>query len=465
MKENIFKRIIAIIVALSIALTGGALIGDYEVQAASSDLSLHVTSIGETTFAIKWNKLSHPGNGYAVFRNSKLIKRLNKKTLSYEDRNLKRSKKYTYQIKTYKKSSRKMYYNKKTKKWQFQKPKAKYLGKVKKKTTYKYITLSNKVSKTKQDTKKFAPYGPYPKKIYDCDGEKRTLSLKSSNEGIRMVIKHSYGYSEEIEPNKLAQYDRNIDGSFKKDGVQYIQKDGLAIGMRSKQPDPLYAWYELYVQGKNADLDKVEFKVKEPTEKIKTSEWDPDATKANNELCHVDVIEKDCVLSGDRRLATFEERHFKNKKSFVVQCKLHDGTGFREGQIHMQPYYDGKPVFSEFVINIEGTTTENYDIAKQAIAEHGDTGSYEGNMNVIVNYIRTNYPYKEFNCWRGEETLAEYSAVEYGIYGFSGPGSSTYMIRNKEGEYVVEYGPNYPYHAAFHLNDRPLKHFETNGYH
>ena len=119
--------------------------GTLESNALAKNITLKATASGTTSVKLTWNKVKTPNSGYAVFRDSKLVKRFGTKTTTYTDTGLTSATYYTYQIKTYKKTTKTQWYNKKTGKWQSKKPAKKYRGKSRKATTYSYKLKSNAV--------------------------------------------------------------------------------------------------------------------------------------------------------------------------------------------------------------------------------------------------------------------------------------------------------------------------------
>ena len=117
-----------------------------EVDAASSYIKTLNVSASYTSASLSWTKLTAKQqkkvSGIAVFRNGVAVKNVSKKTSSYSDSGLKEGTTYKYQIKCYKTSKQKQWYNKKTGKWQTKKPAKKYRGKSRKITIYKYSNAS-----------------------------------------------------------------------------------------------------------------------------------------------------------------------------------------------------------------------------------------------------------------------------------------------------------------------------------
>lgn len=146
------KKIFAITMMLAMMLTMFPMLPGNDAHAMAAKkrvakkVTLYASSNGQTSVNLSWNKIKSPNKGYAVFRNGVAIKHFGKKTTRFTDSGLKAGTSYTYQIKTYTKKTKKMYYNKKTGKWQRKRPAKKYRGKSKKMPVYSYKKKSNTVS-------------------------------------------------------------------------------------------------------------------------------------------------------------------------------------------------------------------------------------------------------------------------------------------------------------------------------
>ena len=146
------RRITSLLLAFLLSFTMMPLFaGDIDVYAASSywkKFNVKVSSSGLNYGThLTWRKLTKKQrkkiNGITIFRNGKAYKRLGKTASKFYDGKIKEGISYTYQLKTYKKSKKKvrMYWNKSTKKWQKKKIKGAKTKKVKK-TVYKYSNAS-----------------------------------------------------------------------------------------------------------------------------------------------------------------------------------------------------------------------------------------------------------------------------------------------------------------------------------
>ena len=142
------KRLTAIILSLAIVFTAiPAAAGSLDAHAASSYWkNFNAKSTGETSVTISWSQLTKKQRnritGIAVFRNGKAVRNLGKTAKNYNDTGLQPGTSYKYNLKTFKVSKQKQWYNKKTGKWQTKKPAKKYRGKSRKVTTYTYKNLS-----------------------------------------------------------------------------------------------------------------------------------------------------------------------------------------------------------------------------------------------------------------------------------------------------------------------------------
>jgi len=145
--------VLAIIIAFCVAFSGlPFLAGNLEANALAKkkklpkNITLQVVASGQTQAVLRWNKIKSPSKGYAVFRDGEPVKHFNTKKITFTDNELKAGTSYTYQIKTYTKKTVKMWFNKKTEKWQKKKPAKKYRGKSKNVTVYTYKKKSNAVT-------------------------------------------------------------------------------------------------------------------------------------------------------------------------------------------------------------------------------------------------------------------------------------------------------------------------------
>ena len=145
--------VLAIIIAFCVAFSGlPFLAGNLEANALAKkkklpkNITLQVAASGQTQAVLRWNKIKSPSKGYAVFRDGEPVKHFNTKKITFTDNELKAGTSYTYQIKTYTKKTVKMWFNKKTEKWQKKKPAKKYRGKSKKQAVYTYKKKSNAVT-------------------------------------------------------------------------------------------------------------------------------------------------------------------------------------------------------------------------------------------------------------------------------------------------------------------------------
>ncbi len=151
MKTNIKKRTSVCSAFLFFFVTMMFISGPLDAFAASKSngnpTKLKAVGTGADSVKISWNKAKNPLDGYALFRNNKLLARLGKKNSSCLDTGLIPKTKYKYQVKAYKKKviKTKLWFNKATKKWQKKKPQKKHRGrsKIQKTVKYTYLKPSN----------------------------------------------------------------------------------------------------------------------------------------------------------------------------------------------------------------------------------------------------------------------------------------------------------------------------------
>ena len=147
------SSLLTILLVFCVAFSGlPFLAGNLEANALAKkkklpkNITLQVAASGQTQAVLRWNKIKSPSKGYAVFRDGEPVKHFNTKKITFTDNELKAGTSYTYQIKTYTKKTVKMWFNKKTEKWQKKKPAKKYRGKSKKQAVYTYKKKSNAVT-------------------------------------------------------------------------------------------------------------------------------------------------------------------------------------------------------------------------------------------------------------------------------------------------------------------------------
>jgi len=145
--KKMMKKLLTILTVFCLMFTSIPMMaGTFESNALAKNITLKASATGTSTAKLTWNKCKSPNSGYAVFRNGTAIGHYNTKKTSYSDSGLASGTSYTYQIKTYKKTKKTQWYNKKTGKWQSKKPAKKYRGKSRKVTNYSYKKKSNAVT-------------------------------------------------------------------------------------------------------------------------------------------------------------------------------------------------------------------------------------------------------------------------------------------------------------------------------
>ncbi len=147
MMKKSMKRIAAILLAFAVAFTMmPAMAGSLDVHAASYWQNVRAAAKDQTHVEVSWKALTKKQKrkigGITVFRDGQPVKYLSKNAKSFVDSGLQAGTTHTYQLKTYKKYTKKtkMWYNKQTGEYQKKKPAKKYRGKRKtfKEVSYKY---------------------------------------------------------------------------------------------------------------------------------------------------------------------------------------------------------------------------------------------------------------------------------------------------------------------------------------
>lgn len=469
MKERI-RKVLAIIAAFCIFFTGlPVMSGGFAAHAATPYWKNFKTTCGDGGVWISWKQLSNSQRkkitGIAVYRNGKRIARVKKNKTLYLDGKVKAGKKYTYQLKTYKKTTKtvKMYYNKKTKKWQLKKI-SRAKTKKARKTTYKYanasakkkITVKVKSSGTKEETK--PETGEKDSwTATDYLGEKWTITKKyDSYDKI-----YFWSCNDSVVPidDNLARYDRTRDGEFTvRTGygdVTWVQKGGVTFNKTAWEED---GWFVAY----NAD----------PAKMSRTATF-PDTVEIREVQTYgyekrprttVRVYDNGIPVARNYSLETFNEKVLNDYADNTVSMKgdLCGQTGWGNTIYHVACLYDNNIIFEEerTLDGLNAALGGNVNLTKEALAishaaitANGGKKNYDEDMRAIERYVRKNYTYDQYNCDGGVYILHTYSVLEYGIEGFIGPGSA------KPGD------SNYGWHEALHMDTDPDKYYETNGHH
>ena len=227
------KKIVAILIILTLAVTMFPFLPENSAYAATKKsnkiakkITLTVSLNKKTNVAkLKWKKIKKPQNGYAVFRNGKVIARLGTKKITYTDKKLKAGKKYVYQIKTYKKYKKTQWYNKKTKKWQTKQPAKRYRGKKRRITAYKYVNASNKkVVKTKPASNPDSGNTDTPTPPEPLNDEENYANVEIKDEVISDELKSETSYQITFNEEESVTVVINKD-----EATQSLKKDDLIV--------------------------------------------------------------------------------------------------------------------------------------------------------------------------------------------------------------------------------------------
>jgi len=123
MIKRTIKKFTCIMMTLAIVISCAFVYAPVEaatVPAPGQVLSIRATCISTYEATISWGKASGRVNGYTIYRNGKAIRYIENKSMYYKDTGLKASTKYTYQVRAYTFTGKKIrqWYNKKTKRWE-----------------------------------------------------------------------------------------------------------------------------------------------------------------------------------------------------------------------------------------------------------------------------------------------------------------------------------------------------------
>lgn len=138
MKERITRSLtkrLGLVIMMAAIIFAAVPVAGFEANAATvrpgGIYSINANGITAETATLHWAKARGRVTGYAIYRNGKYLTTVSAKTFSYREKKLKSSTKYTYYVRAYNRTGKKIrqYYNKKTKTWQRALPAKKYRGK------------------------------------------------------------------------------------------------------------------------------------------------------------------------------------------------------------------------------------------------------------------------------------------------------------------------------------------------
>lgn len=167
------------LVMITMIVTAFFVVLPEEVTAASGlpKVASLRANVRQTAVTISWKKLNKKQlkkvKGIAIYRNGSFIRNVGKKTGSYTDTGLKAGTSYSYSVKTYKKTKKKEWFNKKTQKWQKKKPAKGFRGKSRK--IIKYSAAANVyITTTKGGTQ--SPVNKPEKQHTTIDRKQQTIN-------------------------------------------------------------------------------------------------------------------------------------------------------------------------------------------------------------------------------------------------------------------------------------------------
>lgn len=137
MKERLARttKRLTLVLMMAMVIFAAIPVAGFEANAAAVKpggvYKIKAKGITSETATITWSKAKGKVTGYAIYRNGKYLASVNAKTFSYKGKKLKHSTKYTYYVRAYNRTGKKVkqYYNKKTKKWQKKAPAKEFRGK------------------------------------------------------------------------------------------------------------------------------------------------------------------------------------------------------------------------------------------------------------------------------------------------------------------------------------------------
>lgn len=471
MKQKM-KRLTVILLAFVVTFTtipaaGGLL----DVHAASSVKGIKAYAAGTSSANLYWSKLSKKQQkkvtGITIFRNGVAIKNLSKKSTSYTDSGLAAGTVYNYQIKTYKKTTKKvkMWKNKKTGQLQKKKPSKKQKKNFKKvtikKTTYKYskastvkkirtaaASSSGSGSNTSGGGSSFGGGSSQPstpvtpttevRTVTDYKGVTRTITKQKDSTGASYWLT-SDGFLVEDSAtgsytNGLARVDRTIDGEFKVSNTEMLQTGGATFNKSQLEEqivkDTILSRV-VAVDMYNGDPSKLLLSIDRPIETVNTYNISRSPVRRQYVMKDGYRLVEYAASESTKDNITTKKAYFINLRYDLLCC------GFVSGDITVTITYDGKKIGSTTVdpnptadsSGMHPNRALYLSIAQAAIEANGGRKSYEKDMAAIANYVYENYNYPPdtsssgigptyFNCIGGAKILETYSIYAYGRYGF-----------------------------------------------
>lgn len=520
MKNRRFSSILAVLLVFVVGISFS--FGNVQTVSAASKpakvKSIAAVSVSQHSIKVSWGKAKR-AKGYQLFRNGYAIKAGNIR--SFTDSGLAAGTKYTYKVRAYKTSKKKMWYNKKTGKWQKKKPKRKWRGKSKKVTVYHYGAFSytaaaaTRSAPTPTPTPTPTPGGdsgggssatpsgsttpdPGPTTVTDYLGVTRTITNTMNEGGITYYeAEDSTGLSG-IYDNR-AKIDRTVSGEFTISGgevmVQTGGSDSATFFKRELNGNPKQrvelqtttqsmTWNadrEFGIRMYGGDPSKLTYEVNHSLETVNTYaqtgwyEYTPTTEKyikASSGGTYLQRVLQMEVgkLKYPNKTAVYGFSCFLMKPDRTTMC------GFKNESITVTIKYNGKKVGAITwtpceiykngawtVSTVNGMTPNRalaWQIAQEAVATNGGPKSYYDDMFAIQTYFFDQYVYGETITGSGGASLS--ASCEGGAFVLATYSMKQYGISGFNGYGAAN--PGSTTHTSFNLNSDPNMYFETQGH-
>ena len=526
--RKIINKLAAFIMAFAVAFTMIPFAaGDLDAHAASYWKGLKVKATGQTTASVSWKKLTKKQrkkiNGIAVFRNGAAVAYLGKSAKSFSDAGLNAGTSYTYQVKTYKKKTKKtkMWYNKATGKYQKKKPAKKIRGKRKtfKKVTYKYANSSPAVKvATAASVAAAKPSSSNSSSSGSTGGSTGTGSgggtgdpttpsatvVETINSIDYLGEAHSYVKKSDdkyywtaarevpMTDEERARVDRTVPGEFTISGgsvmVQTGGEDSATFYKKELNGEGFESIdLETTTSAMRYDMDqRFGFRMYGGDPAKLTYEVDHDINTVNTYAQSAGIkqyvsISRDYIEASDgtylQRVLQMEVGKLKNPSKtaqYGFTCLLMKpdrsvGCGLTDETVAITIKYNGKKIgeisWDPFgnLSPVNGMTPNRalaWSIAQEAIAANGGKQDYNTDMRWIQQYFYDTYTYGQQLTGEGGASFS--AGCEGGAFVLE-----TYSIK-EYGVYGFNgYGnkdPEQETHTSFNLNSDPEVFFETQGH-
>ena len=488
MKRKITSILLVVMVALAFSMA------DVQTVSAASKpkkvKSISVSSLSQSSIRISWSKVKG-AKGYQLCRNGAAVKSGNVR--SFTDSGLRAGTKYTYKVRAYKTSKKKMWYNKKTSKWQKKKPKKKWRGKSKKVTVYHYGAFSYTAAAATRP----APT-PTPTPTPGGDSGGGTPGDSGTTTPSSKTVTDYLGVTRTITPENMNWgkpiFDRTIDGEFTASGCgQMKQLSGATFIMGQIEDATNGVDGNLYIPAYNLDTSKLSIQYGNGVTvgMQRNTYTNPAGTTLNSYKPYYFVKDGKRIAetTTNGNPVRFEAGAYDTmikRKDLVTTIKVaiyKDGDGmghalgFYNADIPVIVKYDGKDVGTITVSSCKTATVNGklsnmhpkralaLDVAVEGIraatgSENG-TGNLKQDLNLLASWFGENYDHASYP---GTKT----TITKYGVTEKVGCELCTYILETwaiykygEQGLGFAGWGLGSDGHYAFHLDSDKNVFYDT----